>query len=196
MGLLQTAPAPVLVYGSVPAGYRVRTILAPVDFSPFSRTAVEWALCLAALVGARLRLLHVVPDPSSKWARRLRRAAVEMVADERRRAERQLREFGSPGISVEAVVAQSRDPAAGIREAQRDGIDLVALGASGRTGLDSMLGSVTRRVARDCVCPVLVLPVSTRVSPREVWRRGVGAPASSSSESADSASARSSRRRR
>lgn len=100
MGLLQTAPAPVLVYGNVPADYRVRTILVPVDFSPFSRRAVEWAFCLATLVRARLRLLHVVPETSSKWTPRLRRAAAEKVADERRRAERQLREFGSPGISA------------------------------------------------------------------------------------------------
>lgn len=177
-GLMQTAPAPVLVYRGVPAGFEVRTILAPVDFSPFSRRAQEWALLLATLARARVRLLHVVPEASSKWAPRLRRAAIEMLADERRRAERELREFGSPAISVEAVVAQSRDPVAGIREAQRDGIDLVALGASGRTGLASFLGSVTRRIASDCRCPVLVLPVTSRVSPREVLRRSVGAAVS------------------
>jgi nucleotide-binding universal stress UspA family protein len=91
----------VLLYRNVSRAYRVRTLLAPIDFSLFSEKAVEWALLLAALAKARVRLLHVLPQTSSKWAPRLRRTVVEMVGDQRRRVQRRLREFGSPAIPVE-----------------------------------------------------------------------------------------------
>jgi universal stress protein A len=170
-GLMQVATAPVLFYRRVPSGYRVGSILAPVDFSPFSRKAIAWAVLLASLAQARVRLLHVLPEKSRRWSAPLRRAAAEMVGDERRRAERLLREFGSPGLSIEAVIVEREDPAQSVLEAQKDGIGLVVLGASGKTGVSAVLGSVTRRVVRDCPCPVVVLPTANRASAVQVWRK-------------------------
>jgi nucleotide-binding universal stress UspA family protein len=173
-GLLQAASAPVLLYRNVAASYRIRRVLAPVDFSPFSRGAVRWALLAASVATAELRLIHVLPQQSARWAPRLRRMAVEMVSEERRRVGRQRRLFGSPTIPVEAIVIERKDPAVGILAAQRDGVDLVVVGASGKTGISSVLGSVTWQVVRDCPCPVLVIPTSSRVSAQEVWRRSRG----------------------
>jgi universal stress protein A len=170
-GLMQVASAPALMYRRVLRGYRIGSILAPVDFSPFSRGAIAWALLLGSLTRARVRLLHVLPEASRRWAASLRRAAVEKVGDERRRAERLLREFGNPGNSVEAMIVERKDPAQGVLEAQKDGIDIVVLGASGKTGVSAVLGSLTRRVARDCPCPVLVIPTTNRVSAVQVWRK-------------------------
>ena len=171
IGLMQAATAPVLLYRRVSSAYRVDTILAPVDFSPFSRDAIGWALLLASLARARVRLLHVLPTGSSRWSTRLRRAAVEMVREERLLAQRQLRELGDPGTEIDAVVVERKDPARAILEAQKKDVSLVILGASGRTGLDSVLGSVTRRVARACPCPVIVIPTTSRISAVDVWRR-------------------------
>jgi universal stress protein A len=170
-GLMQTATGPVLLYRRVSSGYRVGTILAPVDFSPFSRDAIGWALLLASLARARVRLLHVLPAASSRWAPRLRRVAVEMVRQERQRAQRQLRELGDPGTVIEALVVERKDPAQGILEAQKEDVSLVIVGASGKTGLNAVLGSVTRSVARSCPCPVLVIPTTSRISAVDVWRR-------------------------
>jgi universal stress protein A len=171
VGLMQTATAPVLLFRRVPSDYRIGTILAPVDFSPFSRDAVRWALLFAAFARARVRLLHVLPPSSSRWAARVRRAAVEMVRQERQLALRQLRELGHPRTEIEALVVERKDSARGVLDAQKEDVSLVVLGASGRTGLDSVLGSVTRRVARDCPCPLLVIPATSAVSPKDVWRR-------------------------
>lgn len=171
-GLIHAASAPVLLYRRISADYRIRSVLAPVDFSSFSRKAIRWSLLVASLTRASLRLLHVLPETSARWAPGLRRIALEMVREERQRAERQLREFGGSAIPVEAVIIERKDPARGILETQKQGVDLVVLGASGKTGLASVLGSVTRRVARDCPCPVLVIPTSSRVSAVEVWRKG------------------------
>ena len=45
-----------------------------------------------------------------------------------------------------------------IESIKREKIDLVVMGASGRHGLDRyMLGSVTERVVREALCPVLVV---------------------------------------
>lgn len=170
-GLIQTGSAPVVLYRGVSAGYRVRRVLVPVDFSPFSRKAVGWALLLASLTRARLRLLHVLPEASTRWGPRLRRKAVEMVGEETERARRQLRRFGSAAIPVEGIVVEREDAGRGVLEAQKEGIDLVVLGASGKSGITAVLGSVTRRVVRDCPCPVLVVPTSSRVSAQEVWRK-------------------------
>jgi universal stress protein A len=170
-GLIQAASAPVLLYRRVPAGHRVRRVLAPVDFSPFSRKAVGWALLVASLARADLRLLHVLPEVSARWGPRLRRMAVEMVREERQRAQRQLRQFGSPAISVEGIVFEREHPGRGVLQALKDGIDLIVLGASGKSGMTAVLGSVTRQVVRDSPYPVLVIPTSNRVSAQEVWRR-------------------------
>ncbi len=169
-GLMQAASAPVLFYRSVSSGYRVRRVLVPVDFSPFSRKAVGWGLLLASLARAGLRLLHVLPETSARWAPRLRRMALDMVREERQRAETQVHRFGSRSIPIEGIVVQRKDAGRGILEAQKDGVDLVVVGASGKSGVASVLGSVTRRVVRDCPCPVLVVPTSSRTDPLKVWR--------------------------
>jgi Universal stress protein family len=43
----------------------LRHILAPTDFSPNSEKAVNCAILVAKLLGAKLTLLHVVPEPSA-----------------------------------------------------------------------------------------------------------------------------------
>jgi len=45
--------------------FSVKRILAPTDFSPKSEKAVNYAIQLAQLLGAKLTLLHVVPEPSA-----------------------------------------------------------------------------------------------------------------------------------
>jgi hypothetical protein len=40
-------------------------ILAPTDFSPNSDKAVDYAVQLARRLGAKLTLLHIVPEPSA-----------------------------------------------------------------------------------------------------------------------------------
>jgi hypothetical protein len=43
--------------------FSVKRILAPTDFSPKSEKAVNYAIQLAQRLGAKLTLLHVVPEP-------------------------------------------------------------------------------------------------------------------------------------
>lgn len=169
-GLMQTAPAPVLLHRRVTAAYRVGTILAPIDFSTRAREAVAWALLFASLAGARVRLLHAYPG-SSRRSSAIRHAAIEAVELERRRARRHLGRFGNPAVGIECEVVQANDAARGILDAATKGVDLVVLGSSGTSGLTAGLGSVSRRVARECPLPVLVLPSANRASAPDVWLR-------------------------
>src|SRR6516165_1394920 len=43
--------------------FSIKRILAPTDFSPNSEKAVTYAIQLAQRLGAKLTLLHVVPEP-------------------------------------------------------------------------------------------------------------------------------------
>jgi nucleotide-binding universal stress UspA family protein len=167
---MQTAPAPVLLHRRVPAALRVRTILAPIDFSSSAREAVAWALLFASLTGARVRLLHALAGPGGRTSA-IRRAAIDAVEMERGRAERQLRRFGNPVVRVEAEVVQTTDAARSILETARKGVDAVVLGGSGKSGLTAVLGSVSRGVAKECPLPVLVVPAANRASARDVWER-------------------------
>src|SRR5262249_56294409 len=58
--LIQHGTCPILTYLAVPAGYRLRRVLIPVDFSRASRATVPWGLALADLAGAEAVLLHVI----------------------------------------------------------------------------------------------------------------------------------------
>ena len=40
-------------------------VVAPTDFSPNSERAIDYAVQLARRLGAKLTLLHVVPEPSA-----------------------------------------------------------------------------------------------------------------------------------
>ena len=74
-------------------------------------------------------------------------------------------------VSFAAMAERQRAAARAILEAQREDVSLVVVGASGKTGLKAVLGSVTRRLARSCPCPVLVIPTTSRISAVAVWRK-------------------------
>jgi hypothetical protein len=55
-------------------------ILVPVDFSPFSRSALIWGARAATHFDAPLEVLHVVHDPGSNPRRRLTKTADSSTA--------------------------------------------------------------------------------------------------------------------
>ena len=121
----------------------VREILAASDFSAQGEAAIRTALAYGAAFGARVHVLHV------SWpAERDVTPLLQRYAEEAR-----------PGVRVVTATAGG-DPAREIvRYATRQGVDLIVLGAHGRSGVSRMLlGSVAERVARTAPCPVLTVP--------------------------------------
>lgn len=130
--------------GKAPA----REILAATDFSDQGEAAIRTALAYGAALGARVHVLHV------SWP--LERDVTGLL--------QRYAESAPPGVSVVTATAGG-DPARQIvKYATRHGIDLIVLGAHGRSGVSRvLLGSVAERVARTAPCPVLSVPPPERV---------------------------------
>ena len=141
---------------------QIRRILCPVDFSEFSRRALEYAAALSRLYEAELTVLHVrPPSPAVSGLERTPSRAVlapldgEPLADELRSLFGETAgQWPTPELRVLSgpVVGTILDVAVEVNA------DLVVLGTHGRTGFERfVLGSVTEKIVRKAPCPVLTV---------------------------------------
>ena len=140
---------------------KLRTILVPVDFSEYSRAALDYAVKVARDSGASLVILHVL-DPllvtrrlESSQLRRLKEASRSNALEQLSGLSRSL---DRSGVRTKAVLRNG--PATDIIVAFALTVkgDLIIMGSQGRTGLRRLLiGSVAERVVRHAPCPVLVV---------------------------------------
>lgn len=164
--ILRVAACPVLTVpraatspAASPADWT--TILCPVDFSPASLAAVDYALSFAQQVNARLVLLHVV-----EWF--LDQAALAGASPELARYHRVLHDEALERLEAlipaaardwcraEALVAHGRPYERVLEAASDQAASLIVMGAQGRAGVRlAFFGSTTQHVIRGAVCPVL-----------------------------------------
>jgi nucleotide-binding universal stress UspA family protein len=137
--------------------------LVAIDGSPSALKALDYAIELALLRGARLRIV-TVEDVGFVEAEAIASAGLQVSAlgagvdwagvarDGESRARKQ-------GLEPTSAVIPLADPAAAIvKEARRTHASLVIVGSHGRTGLArALLGSVAEKVVRHSPCPVLVV---------------------------------------
>jgi nucleotide-binding universal stress UspA family protein len=139
----------------------IERILCPIDFSEFSRDALDHALALASWYRATLTLVHVVEpvpiDGMATGAAFLPLPDSDKVADDIRDFAR--RAIGTADVSMDVLVAFGT-PAIAIREhAERLHVDVVVVGTHGRSGFQRfLLGSVSERLLRTVAVPVLIVP--------------------------------------
>ena len=145
---------------------KIDRILCPVDFSDFSRRALDYAVALARWYGARLTVLHVdhVPFPAATQLAPL--APVEPVVvmpSDLEQIRHRIAAFtpaeAPAQVAVEAKAAVG-DPA---REILAEGAsaDVIVMGTHGRSGFERLvLGSVTEKVLRKATCSLLTIPLS------------------------------------
>lgn len=144
----------------------IRSVLCPVDFSDFSRRALDHAVTVARWYGARLTVLYVhhVEIPSIAQFAGLGSASIESVSlslSDREQLRRQLESMVRPeavkNMPVEFCVAEG-----GIADeilAAAESADLLVMGTHGRSGFDRLLlGSATEKVLRKARCPMLTVP--------------------------------------
>ncbi|HEY0875293.1 MAG TPA: universal stress protein [Vicinamibacterales bacterium] len=155
------------------------TILAPVDFSPASRSALRYARVIAEHFGARLVIL-TVEDPLLTEAIDLGTGVVWDPEDTRR----ELAHFASETLGgnplktadVEYEVAVGKPAKEILQVAKEKPCDLIIISTHGLTGVRKMFfGSTTERVLRETTVPVLAVP-STNAAPQssEDIRRSIG----------------------
>jgi universal stress protein A len=140
----------------------LKHVLAPTDFSQNSEKAVSYAVQLAKLIGAKLTLLHVVPEPSpldypmggipatemEGW----QEEAKKRLADELSRAKL---DYGD----VDSVQTTALHPSDKIVEVATSlGADILVLSTHGYKGWKHMLlGSHAEKILKEAPCPVLIV---------------------------------------
>jgi nucleotide-binding universal stress UspA family protein len=143
----------------------IRRLLVPVDFSPRSRPALEYASALAQLASARVDVVHVVPAPSALriaadvWLGREAPGPSPLDVLLAREQLQQLVGSCDRGDVVPLLRVAAGDPAATIvRLAAELPADLIVMGTRSRHGLEELaLGSVAQRVIACASCPVVAL---------------------------------------
>jgi nucleotide-binding universal stress UspA family protein len=144
----------------------IERILCPVDFSPDSRRALDYALALSERFGARVIVLHVVANaPLVDVIPSVGVGGIQpmMLSDTDRQAVlAHLEDFvpTATRVPLSLQVEDAPDVRAEIlAQAAASQADLIVLGSHGRSGFEHLLlGSTTERVLRKAHCPVLVVP--------------------------------------
>ncbi len=140
-------------------------VLIPTDGSELSARAVEHGSKLAAALGARISLIHVLPSfhALSFEAETLELNRNEHLQAYTKRAEAILEKAGEPAraLGVEcssAFTVHDHPYEAILNAAEARGCDLILMASHGRRGLQSLLlGSETQKVLTHGRIPVLVV---------------------------------------
>jgi nucleotide-binding universal stress UspA family protein len=137
---------------------QIRNILCPVDFSEFSRHAVDHAAAMARWYEAQLTVLHVFLNRQA-----MDLPPITMEEQDRVRITARMQQLTAhlPGaVPVALRVQEGEDVSAVIvGEAVALHADLLVLGSHGRSGFERLLlGSVTEKVMRKAPCATLIVP--------------------------------------
>jgi len=135
-------------------------ILCPVDFSDTSKHAIDLAVVVAGWYKSRITALHVL----TPWS--LASSGVATSTEEEAEVVRirqlvleELAAATAKGIGVEAVIDVGQPAASILERASKRTADLIVMGTHGASGFQHLLlGSVTEKVLRKAVCPVLTVP--------------------------------------
>lgn len=143
--------------------FRLRTILAPVDFSNYSAKALDYVRAFAGQFGADVVLVHVVeptviPDNFGIVPPSYEEVGVALV----KAAEDKLVTLAAdlaPGVgTIRRVVRTGRAPWEIVRLAKEVEADLIVITTHGYTGLKHVLmGSTAELIVRHAPCPVLTV---------------------------------------
>ena len=166
---VRSAPCPVLTVRSRDEGSRgghavgrMRSILAPLDFSPHSEAALDLAIELAREHRGEILLLHAydlpaavttaygVAIPQSLWD------GVQQAAQQQ--LDRFLARVKAAGVAGSAQLATGPAADAIAAAAAAHKSDLIVMATRGLSGFKHvLLGSVAERTLRTAPCPVLTL---------------------------------------
>jgi nucleotide-binding universal stress UspA family protein len=140
-----------------------RHILAPTDFSEYSKKAVVSALELARKFGAKLTILHVVELPPYPVEGYVPPAVNATFLDDLERQATQdlaqlVPEAESGNVEVVRLVAVGSPYRKIIETAEAEQVDLIVMATAGRSGFSRLImGSIAERVVRAATCPVLTI---------------------------------------
>ena len=143
----------------------IRRILCPVDYSDFSRRALDFAVAIARWYGSTITVYHVssvlpvfVYPPAGAML-----PPIAIAAEDRQRMLAALKQFAEAErgsvVPLEFDIGDGKPATEILAKAEAMSCDLLVLGTHGLSGFDRLvLGSVTEKVLRKATCPVLSVP--------------------------------------
>lgn len=159
----------------------MKTILAPIDFSPASESVVQEAAALARALDAQVVLLTVVQPPVifTEYASLMNVAEIttrseQEAASQLARLEEQL---NNDFIKTKAIQLTGSPISHIVAQAAKREADYIVLGSHGHTALyDLLVGSTAHGVLLRATCPVVIVPSNrAQVKSRAKQKRAVTA---------------------
>ena len=139
----------------------IQHILCPIDFSPGSRRALEYAVSLAQEARGRLTVLYVVElpadalEPPNSALVNYRATCFEQA---RTHMKEIMRTTAPLGAAAADMVVEGRAYREILQVAAEQQSSLIVMGVQGRGAVDRLFfGSTTNHVVRQATCPVLTL---------------------------------------
>lgn len=147
----------------------IKTILCPIDFSDYSRRALDHAVTIARWYESTITILHVYPTApvAALGLESPPLGGAVLTPAEHERLTTAIARFvegaNAPDIPIKIAIGQSSATVNEIlNQASAMQADLLVIGTHGRSGFDRLvLGSVTEKVLRKANCPVLTVPAHT-----------------------------------
>ena len=157
----------------------MKTVLAPIDFSPVSESVVKEAAEFARALDAQVVLLTVVQPPVvfSEYAGLMN--VGEITARSEKQAAKLLEEFeeklANDFIKSKSVQRTGSPIQHIVEQAEKFDADYIVLGSHGHTAFyDLLVGSTTHGVLMRAKCPVVIVPANRAQSkPRVKSKRSV-----------------------
>jgi nucleotide-binding universal stress UspA family protein len=143
----------------------IRRILCPIDFSDYSRRALDHAVAIARSYKSSLTVLHVYSTspiaavgPGGPVS-----LPILLTSTDRDQILAETRAFvdvhGAQAIPIEAAVREGNAVDGILEQAGLMKADLLVMGTHGHSGFERLLlGSVTEKVLRKASCPVMTVP--------------------------------------
>ncbi len=140
---------------------KIKKILCPIDLSIDNAFVVEYATDLAHSCGAKISCVYVESDTNHIGFHIPSGAISDFVGEDEDDTAKTLKKFvrkNFPNGDVDCTVLIGYPAEEILGFAEKEAIDLIVIATQSKKGLNRLLfGSVTEKVVRGAVCPVLTV---------------------------------------
>jgi len=143
-----------------------KKILVPIDFSHFSKKALDAATELAKCCGGKIHLLHIEEDifhvdeidNVNPTFEKLRDEMHRVFVEQKKRSLEKFKSYIPKKLFAGATIKEGHAFAEIIKFAKNKGIDVIVMSSHGRSELrHALLGSTVDKVSRKAGCAVLII---------------------------------------
>lgn len=161
--IVRLSPIPVLSVHRSVQDFRIENIIAPIDFSIYSKNAADYAISIAENFKAQVNFIHVIekeihPSFYASGVESIFQIDTGLQDRVIQNMQGFLEEQLNSDIKPRFMVKEGRAHREIVEYAKEEKADLIVISTHGLTGLEYLLlGSTTEKVVRWASCPVLTL---------------------------------------